>query len=89
MLGVSDIVNCMYVCKRFYTIGKNNLLWKQLFKVKFYNVRINENDFWNNYKKYSILNNFLLKNKLSFDDIKTRLLGHWGTCPGINYTYAC
>jgi len=33
--------------------------------------------------------NFLLKDKLSFDDIKTRLLGHWGTCPGINFTYAC
>ncbi len=33
--------------------------------------------------------NFLLKEKLSFDDIKTRLLGHWGTCPGINFTYAC
>jgi xylulose-5-phosphate/fructose-6-phosphate phosphoketolase len=33
--------------------------------------------------------NFLLKNKLTFDDIKTRLLGHWGTCPGINFTYAC
>lgn len=34
-------------------------------------------------------NNFLLKNKLSFEDIKTRLLGHWGTCPGINFVYAC
>lgn len=33
--------------------------------------------------------NFLLKGKLSFDDIKTRLLGHWGTCPGINFVYAC
>ncbi len=33
--------------------------------------------------------NFLLKDKLIFDDIKTRLLGHWGTCPGINFTYAC
>jgi len=33
--------------------------------------------------------NFLLKNKLSFNDIKTRLLGHWGTCPGINFTYGC
>ena len=33
--------------------------------------------------------NFLLKNKLTFDDIKTRLLGHWGTCPGINFTYGC
>ncbi len=33
--------------------------------------------------------NFLLKDKLTFDDIKTRLLGHWGTCPGINFTYGC
>ncbi len=33
--------------------------------------------------------NFLLNDKLTFDDIKTRLLGHWGTCPGINFTYAC
>ena len=33
--------------------------------------------------------NFFLKKKLTFDDIKTRLLGHWGTCPGINFTYAC
>ena len=62
MLNVSDIVNCLYVCKRFYTIAKNNLLWKQLFKVKFYNVYIDGNNFENNYKKYSILNNFLIKN---------------------------
>jgi xylulose-5-phosphate/fructose-6-phosphate phosphoketolase len=33
--------------------------------------------------------NFLLKDKLVFDNIKTRLLGHWGTCPGINFVYAC
>ena len=32
--------------------------------------------------------NFLLENKLTQDDIKPRLLGHWGTCPGINFTYA-
>src|ERR1700677_5037647 len=62
MLNVSDIVNCLYVCKRFYTISKNNLLWKQLFKVKFYNVCIDGNNFEDNYKKYSTLNNFLIKN---------------------------
>ena len=28
--------------------------------------------------------NFLLERKLEFDDIKPRLLGHWGTCHGIN-----
>ncbi len=28
--------------------------------------------------------NFLLERKLEFSDIKPRLLGHWGTCHGIN-----
>jgi len=32
--------------------------------------------------------NFLLERPLSGDDIKPRLLGHWGTCPGINFVYA-
>ncbi len=33
--------------------------------------------------------NFLLEKPLEFEDIKPRLLGHWGTCPGINIAYAC
>lgn len=32
--------------------------------------------------------NFLLERPLQFDDIKPRLLGHWGTCNGINVAYA-
>ncbi|KIJ14307.1 hypothetical protein PAXINDRAFT_176841 [Paxillus involutus ATCC 200175] len=32
--------------------------------------------------------NVLLEKKLAFDDIKPRLLGHWGTCPGITLVYA-
>lgn len=32
--------------------------------------------------------NFLLEHKLTFDDIKPRLLGHWGTCHGIDVAYA-
>ena len=32
--------------------------------------------------------NFLLERELSPDDIKPRLLGHWGTCHGINVAYA-
>lgn len=32
--------------------------------------------------------NFLLERPLRPDDIKPRLLGHWGTCPGINIAYA-
>ncbi len=33
-------------------------------------------------------NNFLLERELEPDDIKVRLLGHWGTCHGINVAYA-
>lgn len=32
--------------------------------------------------------NYLVERDLNFDDIKPRLLGHWGSCPGINFTYA-
>lgn len=32
--------------------------------------------------------NFLLTRPLEFKDIKPRLLGHWGTCHGINVVYA-
>lgn len=32
--------------------------------------------------------NVLLKEKLTHDQIKPRLLGHWGTCPGLTMVYA-
>ncbi len=32
--------------------------------------------------------NFLLAEPLRPEHIKPRLLGHWGTCPGINFAYA-
>jgi len=32
--------------------------------------------------------NYLLSEPLKREHIKPRLLGHWGTCPGINFTYA-
>ncbi len=32
--------------------------------------------------------NFLLERPLEFSDIKPRLLGHWGSCPGANVIYA-
>jgi xylulose-5-phosphate/fructose-6-phosphate phosphoketolase len=32
--------------------------------------------------------NVLLKRELSSDDIKPRLLGHWGTCPGLTLVYS-
>ena len=32
--------------------------------------------------------NVLLGRSLRFEDIKPRLLGHWGTCPGLTLVYA-
>jgi xylulose-5-phosphate/fructose-6-phosphate phosphoketolase len=32
--------------------------------------------------------NFLLEEPLKPEHIKPRLLGHWGTCPGVNFIYA-
>ncbi|CAG8972624.1 hypothetical protein HYALB_00005393 [Hymenoscyphus albidus] len=32
--------------------------------------------------------NALVERDLQFDDIKPRLLGHWGTCPGLTLVYA-
>jgi xylulose-5-phosphate/fructose-6-phosphate phosphoketolase len=34
-----------------------------------------------------LLNNPLLKAPLKLEDIKRRLLGHWGTTPGLNFIY--
>src|ERR1035437_4832127 len=32
--------------------------------------------------------NFLMERDLTFADIKSRLLGHWGSGPGVNFAYA-
>ncbi|HWC65837.1 MAG TPA: phosphoketolase family protein, partial [Thermoanaerobaculia bacterium] len=34
-----------------------------------------------------LLDNPLLRRPLEADDVKPRLLGHWGTTPGLNFTY--
>ncbi|EHB47668.1 Phosphoketolase [Mycolicibacterium rhodesiae JS60] len=35
-----------------------------------------------------LLDNPLLRSPLTRDDVKPRLLGHWGTTPGLNFLYA-
>jgi len=35
-----------------------------------------------------LLDNPLLRRPLVLDDVKPRLLGHWGTTPGLNFVYA-
>jgi xylulose-5-phosphate/fructose-6-phosphate phosphoketolase len=34
-----------------------------------------------------LLANPLLREPLRFEDVKPRLLGHWGTTPGLNFVY--
>src|SRR5271169_6852365 len=61
-LNVKDIINCSSVSKRFYNITNIEMLWYLLFKKNFYNVKCVGKKFYDTYKRYSILNNFLLKN---------------------------
>ena len=35
-----------------------------------------------------LLDNPLLRRELRRDDIKRKIVGHWGTCPGLNFIYA-
>src|SRR5690606_31458450 len=35
-----------------------------------------------------LMENPLLKEPLSLEHVKPRLLGHWGTTPGLNFIYA-
>src|SRR5215212_10428086 len=35
-----------------------------------------------------LLDNPLLREPLSLEHVKPRLLGHWGTTPGLNFVYA-
>ena len=35
-----------------------------------------------------LLDNPLLRRPLAREDVKPRLLGHWGTTPGLNFLYA-
>lgn len=53
---------------------------------------VNINDYWNatNYLSVGqlyLLDNPLLKRKLSMNDIKPNVVGHWGTAPGQNFIY--
>lgn len=77
-----------YSCKSF--ILKNNydiilIMNREIEKIKKF-VRATN---YLSVGQIYLQDNFLLKDKIKFTDIKSRLLGHWGTCPGINFVYAC
>src|SRR5271169_1322694 len=74
-LNVKDIINCSSVSKRFYNITNIEMLWYLLFKENFYNVKCVGKNFYDNSKKNSILNNFLLKNNQGNVNIIIKELG--------------
>ena len=59
-LEIRNIVNCSLVCKQFNRVAKSEMIWLRLFKIKFIEC-VNKN-FYDEYKRFSILDNFLLKN---------------------------
>ena len=54
-----------------------NLIFDQYFRVANYLTAA----------QIFLKDNFLLERPLTFDDIKPRLLGHWGSGPGVNLAY--
>lgn len=65
-------------------LNSNNVSSEELHKI---------NSYWSaaNYLSVGqiyLLDNPLLREPLTIDHIKPRLLGHWGTTPGLNFIYA-
>lgn len=58
-----------------------------IFSIDYIKKRIRATDYISVAQLF-LQNDFLLERPLRPDDIKSRLLGHWGTCPGINIIYA-
>ena len=60
-----DIIICSLVCKLFNKVSHSEQLWKPLFKNTFYDVILTNDTYYNNYKKYNKLNNFIGKTLIS------------------------
>ncbi len=69
------------VRSRLYT---NNIIMQDIDKLQKYVRAAN----YLSVAQIYLQDNFLLERPLRSDDIKPKLVGHWGTCPGINFVYA-
>ena len=61
-LPVEDIKNCLLLCKHVNKIIKHAHFWKMRFDTDFKGI-VCTNNFYNNYKQYCVLDNFLVKEK--------------------------
>lgn len=72
LLDIRDIKNCTLVNKQFYVVVYDNILWSNLFKRYFWNVNSIKNEFYGNFKKYYILNKFLINTNSNVNNMVTR-----------------
>jgi Leucine-rich repeat (LRR) protein len=73
-LDLKNILNCSLVNQQFNSISKNDLIWKQLFEIRFVplNLKLFAQviaNYYVNYKSHHNLNKFLLKDD-HFDNLK-------------------
>ena len=61
-LPVEDIKNCLLLCKHVNKIIKHAHFWKMRFDTDFKGI-VCTNNFYDNYKQYCVLDNFLIKEK--------------------------
>lgn len=55
-LDLRDILTCLFVNKQFNRSGLNNMIWKNLFEIKFNNE--SHNNYYKSYRNYEILKKY-------------------------------
>lgn len=73
-LSLGDLINCSYVCARFYKLTKNEMIWTSHFVKDFHNI-VCINNFYDNYKECYVFNKFLKKHKREHINIMFFMLG--------------
>lgn len=74
ILPVKDIIKCSSVCKRFYELSRDEMIWKPLFDqllstTKFHDIKFSNITFSveQSFAKYKQLH--IIRNKVSYEDI--------------------
>ncbi len=60
-LDVNSIVSCLCVCKRFYGVIKNEVLWKQLFNRHYWAIKNVHTNYYCTFKKCYTMDKFFAK----------------------------
>ncbi|CAF4042647.1 unnamed protein product, partial [Rotaria sordida] len=90
-LSIKDLYSCLQVCKSWYSLSCDDILWYNLYKrIKFDNIKKNHNDTWKDHVKQAILSNQkLIQNFKNHQCRTTKLTNRLGivlTCANNNQT---